>query len=218
MVSQATVQAKVNYGFAKAAAALGETCQWYRPSGANNPITAANLIGTWEILFDTAADMQQRAPRRREKPEDWYGGFDMSQFQIGDYLIRPNGEIRFISAFDSFRACRMVLCNHTISLARPAGPSPGTAYYGSDVTATETSLMTGWPAAVVQGTKGEAGETKLPGDTRLPWVTILVPDCGVELRTGDQALDDQTIPALYTLSGTERTAQGWRITAMLATP
>ena len=71
--------------------------------------------------------------------------------------------------------------------------------------------------AVTQGTKGDAGEMKLPGDTRLGWVSILVPSVsGVQVRSGDVVTDAQALPQRYTISGVELTALGYRITAALA--
>ena len=57
---------------------------------------------------------------------------------------------------------------------------------------------------------------QLPGDTRLPWVAILLPPTPVQLRSADIALDEQAMPMRYILSGTELTDLGWRMTATLA--
>lgn len=216
MVSQATVQAHVNYGLAKAASALGAPNQWYRPTGPSNPISSPYLLGTLQVLYDINANLKQLVPRKRDKPEDWFGGFDATSVKVGDYMVDPTLGTFFITALDFFRPARMALCNRVLLIVRPAPPAKGPGFYGGNVV--PTTLMTGWPAAVTQGTKGEAGEVKLPGDTRLPWVSILLPDAGIEIRTGDIITDDQPIPARYTISGTERTSQGWRLTAELGSP
>jgi len=62
-----------------------------------------------------------------------------------------------------------VQSRHNRDAARLAGAWPG------DITADETALITGWPASIVQGTKGEKGEVNIPGDIRLSWFNIILP-------------------------------------------
>lgn len=222
MVSQATVQAKVNTGFAKAAASLGVACQWYRPSGPTNPIVAGNLIGTLQVLFDTNPYMTQVAARRRDKPEEWFAAFDESQgVAIGDYLVTPTPETYFVATLDPFRPARMALCNRIISITNPA-MQPTTGYnpiYGGDAIATETPVITGFPAVVIRGSRGEPGDVKLPGDTKLPWEEVLLPAIpGATLRN-DMIVtySDGTDSFRLILSLVELTSLGYRCTAILET-
>jgi hypothetical protein len=215
MVSQALVQAKTNYGLAKAASALGATCGWWR---ASNPLARADFMGQIIVLLDTAPDMQMRAPQTRTKPENWYGAFDTTNICIGDYIVDETEGTFFVGALDKFRVARLVSCNHTVSLYRPQNPVPGDGFYGGDRVRDELLLSTEVPASIIQGTKGEVGETKLPGDTRLPWFSVLLPAGFVQIRTGDILVDEQPIPARYTVSSIELTSMGWRLSAALATP
>jgi len=153
MVSQATVQAKVDAGFAKAAAAIGVSSQWYRPTSPTNPLAAGNLLGTLQVLFDTNASLAQRNPRQRQKPEEWYGAFDTSGVAIGDYLVTPTPETLFITAMDLFRPARFVLTNQIVDIHAP-GTMPGIGLvpgYGGDIRPNETVVASGWPASLILG-------------------------------------------------------------------
>ncbi|WP_230371027.1 hypothetical protein [Paludibacterium denitrificans] len=68
-----------------------------------------------------------------------------------------------------------VQCNRTVNVLRVSMDSGvGQIGYGGDTADTEQVLMSGWPASVLQGTKGERNEAGLPGDTRTPWWAILM--------------------------------------------
>jgi hypothetical protein len=219
MASQASVQGHVNLGFAILAAKLGAVCEQYRPVGAGNPLAAGNLLGTLPVLFDTNANMQQAQPRKRQNPESWYGAFDATDVLVGDYLVDAALGTFFVSAIDWFRPARMVLCNQVLTFSRPGAQTPGAGDYGGGQGATNTPLLTSWPAALIQGTKGEHGEAQLPGDVRLPWSVILLPASGgVELLTGDWAVTAEVTPRFHTLSSCELTSGGWRFSAALANP
>ena len=87
--------------------------------------------------------------------------------------------------------------------------------YGGDTPQTEALLMQNWPASVLQGTKGEQNDAKLPGDVRTPWWAILMPDYnGILLRTSDILKDE--LGRRYIISSAELTDMGWRLTAMQA--
>jgi len=177
MVTQATIQAKVNVGFAKAANAAGVPCQQFRPTGPVSPLDPGNLVGTLQVLFDTNASLRQIAPRQRQKPEEWYGAFDPSKVQVGDYLVTPPSpsaggqpETLFVAALDPFRPARLMLCNRIIDIHAP-GTMPRQGLnrgYGGDTRLQETVVAAGWPAAVLKGPRQEVGDLKLPGDTKLP--------------------------------------------------
>jgi hypothetical protein len=211
MVSQALVQSKANYGFARAAAALGAANAWYRPSDATAPIVSGNLRGAVTVLYDTSADLKQRQPSKREKPEDWFAAFDRTGVQVGDYLVDPELGTFFIASLEHFRPARVVRCNRVVGIAHPQPQPVGDSYYGGDQTGAAVPVLTGWPAALLNGTKGERSVTNLPGDVRAPWVNILLPaSAGISIAYGDVLTDD--LGRAYTLSACELTAEGWRLT------
>lgn len=218
MVSAASVQAKVNFGLGTVASKIGVACNWYRPNSADAPISGGNWLGTLQVLFDTAPDLQQRAPRRRDKPEEWFGAFDTTGASVGDYLCTPRAEILFVTALDPFRPGRFVLCNRVVQIREPASQIGYGALsgYGGDTTATEIVLASNWPCAIVQGPRGETGDTHLPGDVRLPWSIVLLPSIpGVRLRNDLILLDDLNLRRV--VSEAEITSLGWRLTAVLET-
>jgi hypothetical protein len=108
----------------------------------------------------------------------------------------------------------VVECNRTVNITRP---QVQTAYgavsdYEGTTAANETPLMSGWPASVLQGTKGEKGGVALPGDVRDAWCAVLLPEApGVILRAGDLIADE--LGRRYIVSSAELTDLGWRITA-----
>jgi hypothetical protein len=218
MTTQAAVSAHVSKGFVHVAANLGAACQQYRPSGTGNPL--ATQFGTVMVAIDTTAALTFKSPRQRAKPESWYAACDLTLIRAGDYLVTPTSDTYFVGAVDAFAPARLINCNAVVSIWRPGAMTPGPGFYGGDVaTAGENLLATTWPCAMVQGTKGERGEVGLPGDTRLPWFSVLLPTIpGVQLRHGDVLVDTQVIPARYTVSSIELTPLGWRLSAALATP
>lgn len=211
MVTQATINAKIGYGFNKAAKVLGASCAWYRPSGAGNPL--ATQFGTIQAAF-RQPNTGYMTPSTYSKPL-WWGLFDLTTVDPGDYIVEPNMGTFFVASVDAIRNPLCIACNQTITITRPGNQTPGSTYYGG--VWTESTVMTSWPASVLQGTKGEKGEVSLPGDVRLSWVQILVPYAGVELLPGDVVTTAETIPMAYTISSRELTNLGWRLSAALAT-
>ena len=215
MVSQATIQAATNRGLAKVASAVGVSCSWYRPSGTGAAIVSGNLQGTLNVAFDTSPTLAMNRPRDRQKPEGWYAACDLTNIAIGDYLVSPTDTF-FVTALDPFRPARLVQCNQTIFVGRPSGSAPGSTYYGGAIASHLTALLTGWPASVVQGTKGNQSEVQIPGDTREAWVSILLPLAGIEILPADWVITSEATPMQYTVSARERTSLGWRLTAATA--
>ena len=205
----------------KAASVLGPAFALYRPNGAGPAIASANARGNVPAWI--TADEQLRAVRPlADNKSRAFACIDPALAQVGDYIIGQQwngGQVStwFVQSMDLPAPISVVRCNHTLTFMRPGSPAPGANFYGGDVTATETPIITGWPASVLQGTKGQTGPVNLPGDDRLPWVNILLPvlPAGVQIRAGDFAVDDQPQPMRYEVSGAVATPQGWAITAAL---
>ena len=215
-MNQAGIQAKIWAGAAMAALRLGASASWYRPNGAGAAIASGNLQGTIQVAVSTDATFTFSKPAAYGKPENWYGLFSGASVIVGDYFVHPEGTF-FAAALDPILPPRLVRCNQVVTFTRPGAPTPGADYYGGATMPDEAALFGPWPGAVTQGTKGDAGEMKLPGDTRLGWVSILVPSVsGVQVRSGDVVTDAQALPQRYTISAVESTSLGYRITAALA--
>lgn len=206
------LQKKVYAGYAKAALRIGPAYNLYRPTTAISPLTNAPVT-TLNASFN-AEDMTYGRPNKYGKPT-WYCLVDGTQTQVGDYLINAT-QTFFIAAMQPILPILAVDCNRTINVLRPQQQTGlGAVGYGGDTDANETPLMTGWPASVLQGTKGEKNEVNLPGDVRNPWWQILMPAFpGVVLQSADIITDD--IGRRYIVSSAELTDLGWRMTAMSA--
>lgn len=214
----ATIQAKLYAGYAKAARVIGTTYHHYRPSGVSNPIASGNRMADMPVSLN-ADDPTYARPNVYGKAT-WYGICDGAQLRVGDYIVGIEGTL-FVAALQQLLPIFMVDCNRTITIARPQQQTGvGALGYGGTTPDNETALMTGWPASVLQGTKGEKNEVALPGDSRSPWWQVLVPKAtdptagDVILRTGDIITDD--LLRRYIISSAELTDLGWRMTASQA--
>lgn len=207
----ATLNNKVMAGYTKAAQKIGTTYQHYRPSSASNPIASGNRLA--DMLVSLNADDPRYAKPNVYGKATWYAVADASLLRVGDYLVGVEGT-QFVAALQQLLPIFVVDCNRTISVYRPQQQSGvGALGYGGDTAATETAIMTAWPASVLQGTKGEKGGVNLPGDTRDPWWAILLPAwSGVVLRSADIITDD--LSRRYVISSAELTDLGWRLTAI----
>lgn len=210
----ATLQARIYSGYAKAAKRIGYTTAHYRPSSASNPIAAGNKLTDLFASFN-AEDMGYRKANKYGHPT-WFGLFDGSLTQVGDYLTNAQDGTFFIAAQQTALPILLVSCNRTIDVMRPQQQAGvGALGYGGNTAATESPLMTGWPAAVLQGPKGEKNEVGLPGDVKTPWWSILLPSFpGVVLRSGDIVADD--LQRRYVIGSAELTDLGWRLSTMQA--
>lgn len=205
------LNSKVWAGYAKAAKKVGTPYQHFRPSSASNPLASGNRLADLPVSLN-ANDPKYSRPNMYGK-STWYAVADGSALQVGDYIVGIEGTL-FVAALQQLLPIFMVDCNRTITVLRPTMDSGvGQVGYGGDTSATEQPLMTGWPASVLQWTKGEMNEVKLPGDLRVPWWTVLVPAWhGVTLRMSDIITDD--LNRRYVISSAELTDLGWRLTAM----
>lgn len=201
--------AKVYKGYGKAAQRIGFAYQQFRATSANNPL-ATTALQSLPCSFTTNFTFSQ--PNKYGQAT-WLGIFDGTSVQPGDFLTGRAGTF-FVAAMQDLLPIYCVQCNRTISVLRVSMDSGvGQVGYGGDTTGTEQVLMSGWPASVLQGTKGEQNDANLPSDVRTPWWAILMPAWpGIVLRTSDIISDD--IGRRYTVSSAELTDMGWRITAM----
>lgn len=208
----ATLQNRVYKGYGKAAKYIGPAYNLFRPISAINPFSNGPLA-TLNASFN-AEDMTYGRPNKYGKPT-WFCLVDGTQTMVGDYLSADAGTF-FIAAQQPILPILAVECNRTINVLRPQQQTGvGAVGYGGDTDANETPLMTGWPASVLQGTKGEKGEVNLPGDVRNPWWQMLFPAFpGVNLRTADIITDDMN--RRYVISSAELTDLGYRCTAQQA--
>jgi hypothetical protein len=173
-----------------------------------------NLLFSLPVSLN-AEDMSYKKPRGYGKAT-WYALVDGTNLNVGDYFVGPMGTF-FIATLQPLLPTLAVECNRVVSISRTAGQNGfGLGAYGADTAATETTLIAGRPCSILQGTKGEKSESNLPSDTRSPWWLILMPYAGVDITFDDIITDD--LGRRYIVSSPERTALGWRLTAMTAVP
>jgi hypothetical protein len=209
----AKAQALVYKGYAQVAKRIGNAFTLYRPTSVN--MSAATIVATNVLASLNAEDMTYARPNKYGKPT-WFAVMDGRFTQVGDYLVGETGTY-FIAAQQPLLPILVVECNRTLSFARPQTQAQfgAVANYEGNTPANETALASGWPASVLQGTKGEKNEVGLPGDVRNPWWAILLPAIpGVTFQTGDLVSDD--IGRRYVLSSVELTDLGYRCTAQQA--
>lgn len=195
---------------------LGDPYEQYRPSGSDNPLGVINLLAIISAWITPDKKGEATVPPAYAKPV-WYGLFDPTVTQAGDYLAGPLGTF-FIASQWVPQPIQLVRCNHTVTITEPAaitsfGAQPG---YGGDQLLTETVIASCWPCSMLQGTKGEAGDSKLPGDAKMPWSDVRMPSIpGVMLRNNLIITDENS--TRFILSSTEESELGWRMSAMRAT-
>jgi hypothetical protein len=217
----AEIQQAIYEGLGDAADILGTPFQVYRPAAASNPVTGAPLA-VLNATFDVNGTF--KSPREYAKAT-WRLYADATQTRVGDYLVEVSptqtgqpARTFFVASQQPLLPPVAVLCPRTVSISRPtdnpvAGKQPG--YMTTRKTAM-TPLITGWPAGMLQGTKGEKSLTNLPGDTRSPWWAIFLPvlPAGITLLTDDVLVDD--LGRSMILSSCELTELGWRLSAQEA--
>lgn len=210
----AKLQAKVYAGYAKASKRIGFTADHYRATSASSPLDPGNHLDSFPVSFN-AEDMRYGKPNKYGHPT-WYGLFNGSTVAVGDYLTNAQDGTYFVAALQTILPPLLVQCNRIISIVRPQLQSGvGLGAYGGNTAATETPLMTAWPASVLHAGRGGVSEVGLPGDTANALWQVLVPAFpGVILRSGDVVTDE--LARRYVISAAELTDLGWRISAYQA--
>ncbi|WP_426102913.1 hypothetical protein [Pseudomonas sp. PSPC3-3] len=205
------LQAKIYKGYGQAAKRIGFDYQQFRATSASNPLSSTALQ-TLPASFTT--NFSYSAPNKYGQAT-WLGLFDARPFEVGDFLVGRQGTF-FIAAMQDTLPIYCVQTNRVVSVLRDhQDQSVGLGAYSGGTRATEVALMQGWPASILQGTKGETNDAKLPLDVKTPWWLILMPAWpGIVLRTSDVIRCE--LDRKYVISSAELTDMGWRITAMQA--
>jgi hypothetical protein len=207
------LQGKIYKGYGQAAKRIGFDYQQFRATSAFFPLNS-NPMQTLPASFTT--NFTYGSPNKYGQAT-WLGLFDARTLAPGDYLIGPGGTF-FIAAMQATLPIYCVQTNRMVDVLR-VGMDPGDGGgigggpWAGDTAANEAPIMQGWPASILQGTKGEANPANLPGDVRTPWWVILLPAWpGVIFRTSDIVRDE--LGRKYVISSAELTDMGWRCTAM----
>jgi len=206
----AKLRNKVYIGYGKAAQRIGYVAQQFRATSAFNPLQTTPLQS---LNASLTTNFNYSAPNKYGQAT-WLGVFDGRQFVVGDFLSNAEDGVFFVAAMQTTLPIYCVQCNRTISVLRTSQEDAGGVIgYGGTTAENEVALMTGWPASILNGTKGEKSPVNLPADAKTPWYLLLFPSYGdIILRTSDVITDD--IGRRYIVSSAELTDMGWRVTAM----
>jgi hypothetical protein len=213
-MDSAHLQDRVHWGLNVAARTIGARTDAYRPSGISDPLAPANRFLRLHAAFSAPDGKFSRA--NAFGAALWYGVFDAAYTRPGDYLVQRN-RIWFVAAQQQLLPTLCVSTNRMVSFWRPAAPSnTGVNDYGGATPATNTLLLSNWPASVLDATGRARAEPNLPVTTAEPYWTVLLPALSeVVLSPSDLITDDLTRGAVVTAA--ELTDLGWRITARQAT-
>lgn len=207
----ATINAKIYAGRAQAALRLGLDYQLFRPTAAINPLTASLL--TMKAAFNSG-DNNYGKPNLYGDPV-WFGDFDGRLTQRGDYLVRGT-QTYFVAGMQPLLPIVCVDCNRVMSLVRePATPTAGALPYGGESSDTQVTILSGWPAAVIAGGRGENSGTTIPSAARNGGYKILLPvSVPVQINASDVLICD--LGRRYVIETAELTDLGYRIQAIEA--
>jgi hypothetical protein len=194
MVSQATIQSKISYGFGKAASIIGASYAQYRCATYDSPIQSTYQVGALFAAFDVAPSFQFISPSKIDI-DVYFGMMDLTNVQTGDYLVGPQGTF-FVSYIEPLKPPICVRCPYLISIRQNgsmqrAGIQPMREFNGlQDVT-----LSTGIPMSLTMEDKSRSRPiTNLEDDAiqRTTWKGILSPAYGAG-AIGAIAKDDTVI-------------------------
>lgn len=205
---------RIHWGLNVAARATGIDTDAYRANGDSDPLASANRYLRLRATFAPEDGQFRRA--NAYGAVLWQGIFDAAYTRVGDYLVQGRA-VWFIAAQQRLLPTLCVRANRVVNFLRPAPPTrSGVNDYGGVVTATNTPLLTGWPASVLGASGRGRPDTDLPTDSSIPYWTVLLPAIGnTVLRPSDLITDDLGRNAV--VAAAELTDLGWRITARQAT-
>ena len=203
------IQDRARWGLSVAARNIGSKTDAYRPSCTSAPTAPGNRYLRLNAAF-SAADGHFAKPSGYGSAI-WHGIFDAAYTQVGDYLVQ-DGSVWFIAAQQDLLPILCVKADRVVSFSRAGAPtSAGVNSYSGVTTATNTLLLSDWPASIL-GVGGSGHATAdLPSDASIPYWTVLMPAFGdVVLLPADLMEDDLGRHA--TVAAAELTSLGWRIT------
>ena len=217
-MTQALLQAKADRGYAKAAGFLGTSVSVYRPDPRQALIGALDAryaLASLTAWFNPDPQLRQTRPAAADKPLV-HAAIDRTLLEAGDYLLDAAQNTWFVGSLQPLLATPCVRCNRGFTLTR-ALPLAGPLAYGGNAPGAMATGLTAWPGFIAARPRGATPEERVPGDTKLNAVTILLPvTAGAEIVPNDVLLDDQADPMRYTVSIAVATDWGWTVEAYYA--
>jgi hypothetical protein len=216
----ATLQARINAGYGKASQRIGYLFTIYRPRSGSAALVPGNVVGAQlNAIFTVKASTFSFGRPGDYKNPLWLGLFDPTTTKVGDYLSNPTHGTWFIIALQDQLPVLCVECNNTISIVRPGGsPVLGVGSYSGASPATETPIITSWPASLILDARGRSTGANLPLDEQNPFFLALLPAfAGADIRPSDILIDGDTPARRYIVAASEFSPFGWRMMVQHAT-
>jgi len=196
------LQDKISRGMGLAARKLGTPFVVYRPRCASHPLSSRNRIIKLYASFN-AEDERFRSVSGFGRPV-WWGVFDASYTQPGDYLVGSSGTY-FVCAQRPLLPVQCVATNRVVQILRAATPMTG-GYSGFSATAA-VPIIAGFPASLLEA-GARSGETDVRAQQFGGW-SLLLPSLPASPQVGDVVIDDNA--QNYVVGAAEQSALGWRL-------
>ena len=204
---QPQIQSLIDLGYGIAAGILGANYVQYRPQSTGPVLANVNMVQEIFLAFDRDNNFSFIKPAEYNKSL-YYGLVDLTYVRIGDFFYNFGKHTFFVANIEPLRPVELVLCNHTISLYRPAGSTSNG--YGGD---TDPILQfSEWPCSLLPGTKGESNEARTPGSIRAPWEILQIPAIpgGILIDEYDLLIDE--LGRRFIISQCSLAKEGWYAT------
>jgi hypothetical protein len=200
------LQDRLDWGLNRAANIVGRVTDAYRPVGNSDPLDRSNRYLRLRAAFSRADGNFTRAIGYGVAI--WRGMFDASYTRVGDYLVQDH-DIWFIAEQHYLLPILCVRTNRIISITRQATPSTETST-GAVNSNSMVTVISQWPASVLEaGTEGKS-PTGLPGDTTIAKSITLVPSVHGEIvLPTDIVTDDLGVNSVVLAA--ELSNLGWRL-------
>lgn len=204
------IQAKIYYGYNKAAVRLGKTFDIYRSATFFDPLNIANKIGSIHASFNVAWSYEKANSYGNAVWQTLVDGRVVFQY---DYLVGVDGTW-FINSEQTILPILSVECRKIVNIARPTqNTGPGYGGYAGYRPDTAIPLGTNVPVSILLTGGSRGNKVGLPTETAQPTWKILMPALdGTIFRNGDVFIDDANFR--YAIIDAEKTNLGWRFIAV----
>lgn len=209
MTTGALVNARVNYGYGKVAQNLGFAYSWYRPQTGVGALDASGLLGTVTAYITTDASLKSAVPPSDASP-NWYGAYDSTLTQPGDYFVGALGTF-FIAAEFLPAPPALVFCNETFTLSRRGETVPGPAFRGGGGQ-NPTTYATAFPGWIKAGGRRQPSFLHLPGEVQNPTSAVLLPQSiPQQILRGDILTSAETTPQVWQVQSADLSFNCWNL-------
>jgi hypothetical protein len=189
-------------GAGASARKLGSPYTVYRPKGANQPTRPQNRVIDVCAAFSAEGSGLPQGPDYGQAL--WWGNFDASYTQAGDYLVGSYATYFIARQWPSL-PIQCVLTNRVVTIVRPLPAQQGN--YSGFFASPGELVISNWPASLLASGSHSVGLR--PGETRLASWDLLLPGLPVDLMVADVVSDD--IGGHYVVGSAEQSSLGWRL-------